>query len=92
MFDPAKKDNTWEPNANTKGIEITTTKEGGTHDVRFRDVKSNGMAAAFIGVHGLYEKKNEANVKSYAERVVVEGCTLVRSGKFCGTTATCGRS
>ena len=24
VFDPGKKDNTWEPNANTRGIEITT--------------------------------------------------------------------
>jgi hypothetical protein len=82
VFDPAKKDNTWEPNANTKGIEITTTTAGGTHDILFRDVKSNGMAAAVIGVHGLYDKKDEAKVKSYAERVAVESCTLVRSGKF----------
>ncbi len=82
VFDPEKKDNTWEPNANTKGIEITTTKEGGTHDLLFRDVKSNGMAAAVIGVHGLYDKTNEAKVKSYAERVAIESCTLLRSGKF----------
>lgn len=82
VFDPAKKNNTWEPNANTKGIEITTTAAGGTHDLLFRDVKSNGMAAAVIGVHGLYDKKDEANVKSHAERVAVESCTLLRSGKF----------
>jgi hypothetical protein len=81
VFDPEKKDNAWEPNANTKGIEITTTKEGGTHDILFRDVKSNGMAAAVIGVHGLYGKK-ENEVTSYAERVAVESCTLLRSGKF----------
>jgi len=29
VFDPAKKENTWEPNANTKGIEITTTTVAG---------------------------------------------------------------
>ncbi|MES2598574.1 MAG: NosD domain-containing protein [Verrucomicrobiota bacterium] len=81
VFDPAKQDNVWEPNANTKGIEITTTKEGGTHDLFFREVKSNGMAAAVIGVHGLYGKK-ESEVTSYAERVAVESCTLLRSGKF----------
>lgn len=81
VFDPAEKDNVWEPNANTKGIEITTTKEGGTHDVFFRDVKSNGMAGAVVGVHGLYGKK-ENEVTSYAERVAVESCTLLRSGKF----------
>lgn len=82
VFDPAKKDNTWEPNANTKGIEITTTVAGGTHDLLFREVKSNGMAAAVIGVHGKYGKKSESEVEHYAERVELESCTLLRSGKF----------
>ncbi|MCF7788446.1 MAG: right-handed parallel beta-helix repeat-containing protein [Prosthecobacter sp.] len=82
VFDPAQKDNVWEPNANTKGIEITTTKEGGTHDILFREVKSNGMAGAVIGVHGLAGKSSESAVTAYAERVAVESCTLLRSGKF----------
>jgi len=82
VFDPAKKDNTWEPNANTKGIEITTTVAGGTHDILFREVKSNGMAAAVIGVHGKYGKSSESEVEHYAERVTLESCTLLRSGKF----------
>ena len=82
VFDPARKDNTWEPNANTKGIEITTTVAGGTHDLLFREVKANGMAAAVIGVHGKYGKKSESEVEHYAERVAVESCTLLRSGKF----------
>lgn len=82
VFDPAKKDNTWEPNANTKGIEITTTVAGGTHDLLFRDVQSDGMAAAVIGVHGKYDTKSESEVKHYAERVAIESCTLMRSGKF----------
>jgi hypothetical protein len=82
VFDPAKKDNTWEPNANTKGIEITTTVAGGTHDLLFREVRSNGMAAAVIGVHGNYGKKGESEVEHYAERVALESCTLLRSGKF----------
>ena len=82
VFNPAQKENSWEPNANTKGIEITTTKAGGTHDIVFRDVKSNGMAAAVIGVHGKYGKGSESEVEHYAERVAVESCTLLRSGKF----------
>jgi Periplasmic copper-binding protein (NosD) len=82
VFDPAQKENLWEPNANTKGIEITTTKEGGTHDILFREVKSNGMAGAVLGVHGLTGKGGESEVKAYAERVAVESCTLLRSGKF----------
>jgi hypothetical protein len=82
VFDPLKQENTWEPNANTKGIEINTTIAGGTHDILFRDVKSNGMAAAVIGVHGKYGKKSESEVEHYAERVALENCTLLRSGKF----------
>ena len=82
VFDPAQKENLWEPNANTKGIEITTTKDGGTHDILFREVKSNGMAGAVIGVHGLTGKSSESEVTAYAERVAVESCTLLRSGKF----------
>ena len=68
VFDPAQTENSWEPNANTKGIEITTTKEGGTHDILFREVKSNGMAGAVIGIHGLAGKSSESEVKAYAER------------------------
>ncbi len=82
VFDPSKRDNTWEPNANTKGIEITTTREGGTHDLLFRDIKADGMAGAVIGVHGLYGARSESEVQAYAERVALEGCTLLRSGKF----------
>ncbi|MHB1081863.1 MAG: right-handed parallel beta-helix repeat-containing protein [Prosthecobacter sp.] len=82
VFDPAQRENLWEPNANTKGIEITTTKEGGTHDILFREVKSSGMAGAVIGVHGLAGKISESEVTAYAERVALESCTLLRSGKF----------
>ncbi len=82
VFDPAEKENRWQPNANTKGIEITTTRPGGTHDLLFRDVRSRGMAGAVIGVHGLVKKGSESEVLAWAERVVLEGCTLLRSGKF----------
>jgi hypothetical protein len=82
VFDPAQQKNKWEPNANTKGIEITTTKTGGTHDLLFREVRSNGMAGAVIGVHGLVGRSSESAVAAYAERVAVENCTLLRSGKF----------
>jgi hypothetical protein len=82
VFDPSQKDNTWEPSANTKCIEITTSREGGTHDILFRDVRSDGIAGAVIGVHGLGRKGSESAVLAYAERVAVESCTLLRSGKF----------
>jgi len=82
VFDPDREVNTWEPNVNTKAIEITTTKPGGTSDILFRDVKSNGLAGAVIGVHGLAAKGSESEVAAYAERIVVDSCTLLRSGKF----------
>ena len=80
VFDPSREENLWEPNADAKGIEITTTQPGGTHDLLFREVKSDGMAAAVIGVHGL--SKGESQVVAPAERVALESCTLLRSGKF----------
>ncbi len=82
VFDPAKNVNTWEPNANTKCIELTTLRADGTHDVLFRDVKANGIAGAVIGIHGLATKGSESEVNAWAERVVLENCTLLRSGKF----------
>ena len=82
VFDPAQKDNLWEPNASTKGIEITTTKDGGTRDILFRDVRSDGVAGAVIGVHGLAKRGSESEVEAYAERVALESCALLRSGRF----------
>jgi hypothetical protein len=82
VFDPAQKENVWEPNVTTKGMELTTTQAGGTRDILFRDVRSNGMAGAVIGVHGQYEKSSESAVSAYAERVVLENCNLLRSGRF----------
>ena len=82
VFDPAQKENTWEPSVSTKAIEITTTEEGRTHDILFRDVKSRDVAGAVIGVHGFTEKGHDGKVITQAERVVLESCTLLRSGKF----------
>jgi hypothetical protein len=82
VFDPARQQNPWEPNANTKGIEITTSRPGETHDLLFREIRSRDMAGAVIGIHGLSDRSNESNVKGYAERVALESCTLLRSGKF----------
>ncbi len=82
VFDPDIQENNWEPNASVKGIELTTTRAGGTHDILFRDVKSDGMAGAVIGVHGLPKKDSESEVEAWAERVTIENCTLLRSGRF----------
>ena len=82
VFDPARQENAWEPNANTKGIEITTTEDGNTSDILFRDVRSRDVAGAVIGVHGLAKKGSESEVITFAERVALQSCTLLRSGKF----------
>ena len=82
VFDPSTRDNSWEPNATVKGIEITTTRPDGTRDLLFRDIKANGMAGAVIGVHGLAQKGSESEVSAWAERVTIENCTLLRSGRF----------
>lgn len=82
VFDPSREENIWEPSASTRAIEITTTRPGGTRDILFRDVKADGVAGAVIGVHGLSKKGVESEVEAYAERVTLENCTLLRSGKF----------
>lgn len=82
VFDPARQENAWEPNASTKGIEITTTEQGHTSDILFRDVRSRDVAGAVIGVHGHAKKGSESEVITFAERVALESCTLLRSGKF----------
>lgn len=82
VFDPSRRENSWEPNASTKGIELTTSAGGATRDILFRDVKSDGVAGAVIGVFGSAPRSSESAVEVYAERVVLENCTLLRSGKF----------
>jgi hypothetical protein len=82
VFDPARRENAWEPNVSTRVFEITTTTNGGTRDIRFRDVRSDGIAGAVIGVHGLKAKGSEGEVLAPAQRVTLESCTLLRSGKF----------
>ncbi|HSH94061.1 MAG TPA: NosD domain-containing protein, partial [Roseimicrobium sp.] len=82
VFDPSKRENSWEPNVNTRVFYITTTATGKTSDILFRDVKSDGIAGAVIHVEGRAKPGSESEVESYAERIHVEGCTLLRSGKF----------
>jgi hypothetical protein len=82
VFDPAKATNTWEPNANTRGIVITTTPGGHSEDLTFREITSDGMAGAVITVLGAEKKGSDREVETYARNVTVENCTLERSGKF----------
>ena len=82
VFDPAKTDNSWEPNANTRAILITTTPGGRTENLTFRDITADGVAGAVITVLGAERKGSEREVETFARNVTVEHCTLERSGKF----------
>ena len=82
VFDPDRTDNSWEPNANTRGILITTTSGGETTNLTFRDVSSDGMAGAVITVLGAALPGSDREIDTYARNVTVENCTLERSGKF----------
>ncbi len=82
VFDNTKADNTWEPNANTRAILITTTPGGGTDNLTFRDLTSNGLAGAVITVLGAEKPESEREIETAARNVTVENCTLERSGKF----------
>jgi hypothetical protein len=82
VFDPDRTDNSWEPNANTRGILITTTSGGETTNLTFRDVSSDGLAGAVITVLGAAKPGSDREIDTYARNVTVENCTLERSGKF----------
>ncbi len=81
-FDHKRPPNTWEPNANTRMISITTSPDGRTDDMLFRDVHSNRVAGAVISVYGNLLKGSEKGVTRQATNVTVENCTLIDSGKF----------
>lgn len=82
VFDNTRGENTWEPNANTRCVLVTTTAGGRTENLSFRDISSNGMAGAVITVLGAQKKASEREVETYARNVTVENCILQRSGKF----------
>lgn len=82
VFDPAKSENLWEPNVNTRAILIRTTPGEPTENLTFRDITSEGLAGAVITVLGAEKMGNEREVETYARNVTIENCTLERSGKF----------
>ena len=45
VFDPARPENSWEPNANTRALLVTTTPGGCTENLTFRDLTADGLAA-----------------------------------------------
>jgi Right handed beta helix region len=82
VFDPARAENSWEPNASTRAILITSTPGGRTENLTFRDITSDGLAGAAITVLGAEQKGSDRAVETYARNVTVENCTLERTGKF----------
>lgn len=82
VFDPARSSNAWEPNANSRVFALTTTADGLTRDLLFRDVRAADIGGAVIHVEGATTPGVEYGVDGFAERVAVESCTLLRSGKF----------
>lgn len=82
VFDPAHEENPWEPNVNTRAILITTTADGETRDLTFRDITSDDLAGAAISVSGAERKGSDREIETYATNVTVENCTLERTGKF----------
>lgn len=82
VFDPARESNAWEPNANSRGILITTSPGGNTSDLLFRDLTSADLAGAAITVLGAEKPGNEREVITSARNVTIENCTLERTGKF----------
>jgi hypothetical protein len=82
VFDPSREENSWEPNANTRAILITTTAGGETRNLTFRDITSDGLAGAVISVAGAEKRGSDREIENYARNVTVENCTLERSGKF----------
>ncbi len=82
VFDPERETNAWEPNVNTRVFLLTTTATGTTADILFRDVQARDIAGAVITVLGRTDPKDDAAVLQSADRVTVENCTLLRSGKF----------
>lgn len=82
VFDPAQRENAWEPNVSTRIFVIETSPGGITCDITFRDVRSEGIAGAVVGVEGVRKDGSESEVSAYAERIRLDNCTLLRSGKF----------
>jgi len=83
VFDPARGEaNPWPPHANTRPIVVTTTAEGTTANLTFRDITSSDVAGAVVTVLGAERPGSDREIDGHARNVTVENCTLERSGKF----------
>lgn len=81
-YDPRRDDNTWEPNANTRMIVVTTSVGGTTDGLTFRDISAQGVAGAVVDVEGAPKPGGESGVETFATNITVDNCTLLESGKF----------
>lgn len=82
VFDPEHSHNTWPPNANTRAIVISTTKEGVTNNMTFRDISSHGLAGAAVTVLGAAKVGSDREIERFAKNITIQNCTLERTGKF----------
>jgi hypothetical protein len=82
VFDPSQTGNSWEPNVNTRALLFTTTRDGTTENLTFRDLTSERLAGAALTVLGFEKKGSDREMASFARNVTVENCSLERTGKF----------
>ncbi len=82
VFDPSDSHNVWPPNANTRAIVITTSRDGETNNLTFQDISSNGLAGAAVTVLGANKAGSERDIEQFAHNVTIQNCTFERSGKF----------
>ena len=78
VYDPAAKDNRWEPNASSRGIVIETSKDGTTDGIHVSEVGGEGLSGAAVSVYGYIR----GGVTNRALNVDVRDCSLVRCGNF----------
>jgi len=81
-FDPSNKNNTWEPNSNTRILVINTSEKGKSDNLLFRDINSHKIAGAVVNVNGKVVTHNEQKQTNFATNITVENCTFIESGKF----------
>lgn len=82
VFDPSNPDNTWPPNANTRAIVISTSTDGATSNLTFRDISSHGLAGAAVTVLGAAKVGSDREIVTFAHNVTIQNCSLERTGKF----------
>lgn len=82
VFDPNKDQNTWQPNASTRGIVIGTSSDGTCQNLHFHEIESQDLAGAAITITGRLSPGSERDVDAYVEGVLLNHCRLLRTGKF----------